>query len=189
MRVPVLPTPLSWYPGHMNKFMQELPSLLRRTDMVLEVRDARLPLTSINTNFELQMVNWSIDQQSSTSSARLVKRKRFIVMNKADLVPGWGIKVSSILSSYIISNTLVQPFTDVFADLHPGAELVFVSCKKNASIKQLHKKITSKCNEFIRSHNCYQLRICDRKQTRGYIKRISSWYAKRREIKPFKYVA
>ena len=29
-----------------------LPALLTRTDVVLELRDARLPLTSVNRNFE-----------------------------------------------------------------------------------------------------------------------------------------
>ena len=49
---PVLPTPPSWFPGHMNRFTKQLPALLSRTDVVLELRDARLPLTSINHNLE-----------------------------------------------------------------------------------------------------------------------------------------
>ena len=36
----------------MTQFTRMLPALLRRTDVVLELRDARLPLTSINRNFE-----------------------------------------------------------------------------------------------------------------------------------------
>ena len=49
---PALPAPPSWFPGHMTQFTRMLPGLLRRTDVVLELRDARLPLTSINRNFE-----------------------------------------------------------------------------------------------------------------------------------------
>lgn len=49
---PILPVPPSWYPGHMTQFSRMLPALLRRTDVVLELRDSRLPLTSINRNFE-----------------------------------------------------------------------------------------------------------------------------------------
>lgn len=48
----VLPAPPSWYPGHMRQFVRLLPALLSRTDVVLELRDARLPLTSINSTFE-----------------------------------------------------------------------------------------------------------------------------------------
>lgn len=47
-----LPTPPSWYPGHMKTFVRMLPALLSRTDVVLELRDARLPLTSVNSAFE-----------------------------------------------------------------------------------------------------------------------------------------
>lgn len=49
---PVLPAPPSWFPGHMLQFQRNLPHLLTRTDVVLELRDARLPLTSINRKFE-----------------------------------------------------------------------------------------------------------------------------------------
>lgn len=36
----------------MMKFTRMLPSLLTRTDVVLEIRDSRLPLTSINRTLE-----------------------------------------------------------------------------------------------------------------------------------------
>lgn len=49
---PALPVPPSWYPGHMTRFSRQLPALLTRTDVVLELRDSRLPLTSINSNLE-----------------------------------------------------------------------------------------------------------------------------------------
>jgi hypothetical protein len=49
---PLLPPAPSWYPGHMSKFAKALPGLLARTDVVLELRDARLPLTSINGPLE-----------------------------------------------------------------------------------------------------------------------------------------
>jgi len=52
MPFPLLPVPPSWYPGHMTKFARMLPALLSRTDVVLELRDSRLPLTSINRNLE-----------------------------------------------------------------------------------------------------------------------------------------
>ena len=52
MAFPLLPPPPSWYPGHMSKFTRMLPALLSRTDVVLELRDARLPLTSINRHLE-----------------------------------------------------------------------------------------------------------------------------------------
>jgi mitochondrial GTPase 1 len=50
--LPALPIPKSWYPGHMTRFSRQLPALLAQTDVVLELRDSRLPLTSINGNLE-----------------------------------------------------------------------------------------------------------------------------------------
>jgi ribosome biogenesis GTPase A len=58
---PLLPTPPSWYPGHMAQFAKALPALLTKTDVVLELRDARLPLTSINGTLEggLNSIPWA----------------------------------------------------------------------------------------------------------------------------------
>jgi len=50
--LPPLPTPPSWFPGHMMKFTRMLPAFLKRTNVVLEIRDSRLPLTSINRTLE-----------------------------------------------------------------------------------------------------------------------------------------
>jgi hypothetical protein len=49
---PTLPPAPSWFPGHMSRFTRLLPSFLARTDVILELRDARLPLTSVNPAFE-----------------------------------------------------------------------------------------------------------------------------------------
>lgn len=51
-QLPALPNPPSWFPGHMMKFTRMLPALLKRTNVVLEIRDSRLPLTSINRTLE-----------------------------------------------------------------------------------------------------------------------------------------
>ena len=43
---------INWYPGHMLKAKKELAGQLKRVDLVLEIRDARIPLSSINQDFE-----------------------------------------------------------------------------------------------------------------------------------------
>jgi len=40
--------PISWYPGHMHKARKEIAKALMQTDMVLELLDARAPLSSAN---------------------------------------------------------------------------------------------------------------------------------------------
>lgn len=44
----------------MNRFTKQLPALLSRTDVVLELRDSRLPLTSINNNLEGKLIFFSV---------------------------------------------------------------------------------------------------------------------------------
>ena len=43
---------INWYPGHMLKAKKELSERLKRVDVVLEIRDARIPLSSVNQDFE-----------------------------------------------------------------------------------------------------------------------------------------
>ena len=43
---------INWYPGHMLKAKKELAERLKRVDVVLEMRDARIPLSSVNKDFE-----------------------------------------------------------------------------------------------------------------------------------------
>ena len=41
-------TNLNWYPGHMTKARREMEEKIKLVDMVIELRDARAPLSSIN---------------------------------------------------------------------------------------------------------------------------------------------
>ncbi|KAI9599584.1 putative GTPase [Syncephalis fuscata] len=61
---------INWFPGHMAKGLRQIKERLQReVDLVVEVRDARIPLSSTNRQFET-----------------LARRKqRLIVYNKADL--------------------------------------------------------------------------------------------------------
>jgi len=86
----LLPAAPSWYPGHMHAFNKMLPSLLSRTDIVLELRDTRMPLTSINPTFESTVARWRADRKMKAGSCC----ERFIIYGKKDLVSPWGLKVS-----------------------------------------------------------------------------------------------
>ena len=50
----------------MTQFSRVLPGLLTRTDVVLELRDARLPLTSVNKTFEGKVI---VSQRRGTTTA------------------------------------------------------------------------------------------------------------------------
>lgn len=63
-------TNINWYPGHMKKTMDMIVEQLKQIDVVLEILDARIPLSSRNPEIN-----------------NIVKNKtRIIILNKVDLV-------------------------------------------------------------------------------------------------------
>lgn len=90
MAMLALPPPPSWYPGHMAAFAKALPSLLPKTHVVLEVRDIRLPLTSINPQLEAALAQWRGNGRGAGKAC-----EHIVVYSKRDLVPSWGEEVSS----------------------------------------------------------------------------------------------
>ena len=60
---------IHWFPGHMNKALNEIENKVKLVDIVIELLDARAPLSSINENLEKLIQN----------------KKRLIVLTKADL--------------------------------------------------------------------------------------------------------
>lgn len=63
-------TEINWYPGHMKKTKDLIKENIKLIDLVLEIIDARIPLSSKNPNIE-----------------ELTKGKnKIIILNKADLV-------------------------------------------------------------------------------------------------------
>lgn len=79
MSFPALPSAPSWFPGHMNRFTKQLPALLSRTDVVLELRDSRLPLTSINNNLECKLISSGLPITRSRSIATLRQKNIILV--------------------------------------------------------------------------------------------------------------
>ncbi|OMH80034.1 Mitochondrial GTPase 1 [Zancudomyces culisetae] len=43
---------LNWFPGHMAKGLKQIKDNLNQVNLVVEVRDARVPFSSINAEFE-----------------------------------------------------------------------------------------------------------------------------------------
>ena len=60
---------INWYPGHMMKTKREISEDLKLIDVVVEILDSRIPISSQNPDV-----------------AELTKnKKKIIVLNKADL--------------------------------------------------------------------------------------------------------
>ena len=60
---------IHWFPGHMNKALNEAENKVKLVDVVIELLDARAPLSSINENLEKLIQN----------------KKKLIVLTKIDL--------------------------------------------------------------------------------------------------------
>ena len=68
---------VNWFPGHMNKAIKEVKAKLKQVDIVLEIRDARAPLTTGNTAFD----------------EAVGQKNRLIVFNKTNLADPKIIKL------------------------------------------------------------------------------------------------
>ncbi|KAK4686204.1 hypothetical protein P7C73_g3922, partial [Tremellales sp. Uapishka_1] len=71
----------SWFAGHMARSLRELPTLLEDIDLVIEARDARLPLTSINSAFDDVLSKVRMDRKGKG-------REKLVVYTKRDLAEG-----------------------------------------------------------------------------------------------------
>ncbi|KAH7099794.1 P-loop containing nucleoside triphosphate hydrolase protein [Auriculariales sp. MPI-PUGE-AT-0066] len=128
----LLPAAPSWYPGHMHSFNKMLPSLLARTDIVLELRDTRMPLTSINPTFESTVARWRADRRMKPGSCC----ERLIVYGKQDLVGRWGVK----------------PFHRAMQHLHPHEKFIFASGHDPKAMKKLHGLLVNVAKKHVHSH-------------------------------------
>ncbi|MDJ0633843.1 MAG: ribosome biogenesis GTPase YlqF [Xenococcaceae cyanobacterium MO_188.B29] len=63
--------PIQWYPGHIAKAERQLKENLKRVDVVLEVLDARIPLTSHHPQINAWIGN----------------KPRILVVNRMDMIP------------------------------------------------------------------------------------------------------
>ncbi|AZB72746.1 ribosome biogenesis GTPase YlqF [Synechococcus elongatus] len=62
---------IQWYPGHIAKAERQLQEQLKRVDVVLEVRDARIPLATDHPRLK----SW------------LGSRERLLILNRLDMIP------------------------------------------------------------------------------------------------------
>lgn len=62
-------TNINWYPGHMTKAVRMMEENIRLVDMVIEIIDARAPLSSRNPDIDMLAVN----------------KFRLVLMNKSDM--------------------------------------------------------------------------------------------------------
>ena len=84
---------IQWYPGHIAKAEKDLKEQLKRVDVVLEVRDARIPLTTHHPKIE----DW-------TGS-----KSRVLVLNRVDMIPP---QAQQLWAKWFLAQGEVPYFTD-----------------------------------------------------------------------------
>ena len=61
---------ISWYPGHIAKAEKKLSEVIKRVDLVIEVRDARIPLSTGHPHLNQWIKN----------------KKHILVINRSDMI-------------------------------------------------------------------------------------------------------
>lgn len=134
--------PASWYIGHMSRAVRAINDKMSSIDLVLEARDARIPLTSVNPMFE-----------------RLVSEKnipRLVIYNKRDLAEERFEEVQSrlfvsafehISSGHCGGHSgnspfIFQPIRSALKKL-AGHETLFLDSRSDSQVKRLLKSIAS----------------------------------------------
>ena len=99
---------ISWFPGHMKKATRLIEEKLKLADAVIEVRDARIPISSINPTF-----NELIEKY---------KRPKLVIINKSDLI---NVQDRKWVKDYICKTEVTD-------------DVIFTSAKKNKKKKFKH---------------------------------------------------
>ena len=108
-----------WYPGHIAKARREIKEHLKEVDIVIEIIDARCPLSSINfLNEEIK------------------NKKRLIVVNKVDLADKEELKKLS-------KNKIKEIIKDF------DGEIIFLDSRNNNINKDVDKKINILTRDIV----------------------------------------
>jgi ribosome biogenesis GTPase A len=101
---------INWFPGHMRKALRGVRDQIKRVDVVIELRDARLPMTSQNPDLQNLFEN----------------KSSLIIFNKSDLAdPNQTQKWESKLR-----NELAKPFLFVDVKRRKGLNQIIPTSKR-----------------------------------------------------------
>lgn len=97
--------PINWYPGHMEKAKRQMIERLRAVDMVVEVRDARMP-----------------DASTNPMLGNLIQNKpRVIILSKCDMADP---AMSEVWTTYLNRGSTMAITLDLAHDPKAGKKLV-----------------------------------------------------------------
>ncbi|WVQ93757.1 hypothetical protein IAU59_000834 [Kwoniella sp. CBS 9459] len=115
----------SWFAGHMSRSLRELPTLLEDIDLVIEARDSRLPLTSINSTFD-DMMNRVKSRKGGggggggTGKGKGKEREKLVVYTKRDLA----------------ETRYEEPLKKAFLE-HAGQRIMFADTRSDKDVREV----------------------------------------------------
>jgi len=122
-------TKINWYPGHMKKTKEMIQENMQIIDIVLELVDARVPMSSMNPDI-----------------AKFAKnKKRIIILNKADLVNKTELK---LWKEYFIKNKMATEVIELSAETGYNVKKLFALIDKlsKEKLERMKKKGLRKVN-------------------------------------------
>ena len=87
-------TKLSWFPGHMVKALRQIEEGLSSVDAIIEIRDARIPISSANHQFDAMV--------------RARNKPRHVVFTKSDLA---DLSSRLAVQRYLLDNGMSSTYT------------------------------------------------------------------------------
>ena len=106
---------IHWFPGHMKKALNEIEARIKLVDVIIEILDARAPLSSINPEFE----------------KRINHKKKLVVISKSDLADPEETKKWQIYFKNKVNSLLILNLTDPKAEKFIFAEVLKLGEEKH----------------------------------------------------------
>ena len=98
---------IQWFPGHMIKGLRQMRKSLKETDCVIEVHDARIPLSGRNSTFKNDITG---------------NRPHILVLNKKDLVFGARTKSKGTYQEEAVKERILSAEPSL-------SDVIFTNCK------------------------------------------------------------
>lgn len=130
----------SWYIGHMHRAMRSIPSMLARTPppLVVEVRDARVPFTSINPNFEAALRNAPAAQQRVRVAPRTY-------------LPGWSARRLVVYTKRDQVDTKLEgPILRALAQHTHDQSVMFVDTRKKSDMQRVYDWVVTRAKTLAK---------------------------------------
>jgi len=112
-----------WFPGHMNRGLKQMESKLKSVDCILEVHDARIPISGRNPK---------LAQKFATPKPHI------LILNKADLIPAESreliksaLKTQQEIDNVIFTNSKKESCPGLKAVIKNSVELITSSERYN----------------------------------------------------------